>query len=187
MTPERSDTDEPEQPNPSQDSTPTTRPPVTIAYDRRLSAEWLRDHYNVQQLSIEAMARQADVCVQTGSRALKRHQIPLRPRRRHGVPYSLGDVLTEPYLREQYEQNKRTVKQIAAEIDCSEAAVMARLSQYGIPRRGVQPADKLILTEVLSKQELHLRRAEGQSNTQIAQVLGADEQTVAAYCRRYQL
>lgn len=163
------------------------RPPVTLVYGRLLAADWLHDRYVVHLQSIEQVAREAGVSTQTIRRALDRHQIPLRERERTGVPYSLGGVLTEPFLRVAYVEAQRTVRDIAVEVGCSEAAVLARLRRYGIARRGVRPADKLILADVLTEPELRRRRSAGQLPPQIARELGVDPGSVRSYLRRYGL
>lgn len=166
---------------------PERSAPVTRVYAERLSKEWLQDHYVARQGSVEAVAARAGVCTQTIYRALSRHQVPLRVRDRTGVPYSLGHVLNEPFLRAAYEDQERSVRDIAEEVGCSEAAVMARLRRYEIPRRGVQPGDRIILARVVDPEVLREGLARGRTLRAIADDLDVDPGSVAAYAQRYRL
>lgn len=166
---------------------PERSAPVTRVYAERLSKEWLQDHYVARQGSVEEVAARAGVCTQTVYRALRRHEIPLRERQRTGVPYSLGDVLTEPFLRAAYEDKGRSVRDIAEEVGCSEAAVMARLRRYEIPRRGVQPKDRIILARVIDPEVLRKGLAKGRTLRAIADDLNVDRGSVTAYAHRYGL
>lgn len=172
---------------PAAGETPERRPPVTLAYDRTLTPEWLRDRYITATRSVEELAREAGACTQTIRRALDRHQIPVRERDRTGIAWSLGDVLTEELLRDAYETHGRSVRSIATEHGCSEAAVMARLRRYNIPRRGVQQANRLILADILDTDTLRQRRAAGQTPAQIAKDLHVDPGSVRSYLRRHGL
>lgn len=160
------------------------RPPVTLVYRQRLTEEWLRRHYLDHEQSIEQVARRAGVCTQTIQRALRRHGIELRPRDSTGAPYSLGEVLTEEYLRQAYETDQRTVRDIATEVGCSETAVMARLRSYEIPRRGAQAHHRSYLERIVDIDTLDRRWRAGDTAAAIAHDLGVDPGTVAAYARR---
>lgn len=160
------------------------RPPVTKVYEQRLTYDWLHDQYVVRELSAERVAAAAGVSAQTIQRALRRHDIALRPRQREGVPYSLGDVLTESFLRQAYETEERTVRSIAEEVGCSEAAVWGRLRRYDIPRRGVQPAQRQYLAGIIDPEVLRARVAAGETRAAIARDLHVDPGTVAAWLTR---
>lgn len=151
-----------------------------MAYDRLLTAAWLRARYVDAGRTVESLAREADVCTQTIYRALARHGIAVRVRDRTGAPYSLGEILTEAFLRERYQDQQQSVRAVATEVGCSESAVMARLRRYDIPRRGVQPADKLILSGRVTREVLANARA-------IAAELSVDEGTVRAYLSRHEV
>lgn len=77
------------------------------------------------------------------------------------------------------------MRTIATEVGCSESAVMARLRRYGIPRRGVQAVDKLILRDRVDVAFLAKARSAGRSIAAIATELTVDEGTVRAYLRRH--
>lgn len=163
------------------------RPPVMLRYQEQLTEAWLTNRYVDAGRTVEQVAADAGVCTQTIYRALRRHEIPLRSKSMAGKPYSLGDVLTEEFLRDTYELEGRSVRSIAEEVGYSEAAVMARLRRYDIPRRGAQPAHMRVLADTLTPSRLAEELEIDHNVARIARKLRADTGTVRAYINRYGL
>ncbi len=115
---------------------PSTRSRRSVAV---LNEVELRRLYLDEQQSIRAIAAQAGVSARVVYNALMAYRIP---RRKSGFRHSVAAVLVlgngtldEATLRRLYEQEQRSIADIAAILQCTPSRIRSALVRWGIDRR----------------------------------------------------
>lgn len=105
-------------------------------------AEWLRDQYEVQQRSMQEIAKLAGVTPAAIHHALRRTGIAARTsqesKRLRGTPTrapKFPRLHDKAWLRHQYEDEYRSCAEIAETVGCTSSSVRKTLIQLGIPLR----------------------------------------------------
>jgi transposase-like protein len=144
-----------------------------------LGRAFLEREYVEGGRSAADIAAEVGVSEQSVLRYLHRHAIPIRARH----PNSLGDVLTEAYLHEEYVVKGRSVAALAREHGVSDQAIRNWLRRRDIASRrpgGTQARDRLTFAYLHREYEQR-----GRSVAEIAAQVGVSEQSVLRYLHRH--
>ena len=96
-------------------------------------AEWLREKYHVERMTMREIADECGVTNTTISDWMDRHDIEKRNQREAQLPE--GKHTDAEWLAEQYHVEGRTLTDIAGECDVDKVTVMNWMERHGIPRR----------------------------------------------------
>lgn len=98
-------------------------------------ADWLHEQYVEQRRPSTDIAEECDVSATTICDWLERHGIPRRSQREAHAPDK--PYTDDDWLREEYVDNGRSMKDIAEECDVSAAVILKWLRRHGIETRSI--------------------------------------------------
>lgn len=105
--------------------------------DERLTDEdWLHDQYVQQGKTTRQIANEFGFSQGTVSRWLRRHNIDTRSKEPDIPDERLAD---EEWLRKEYSEKEKTIREIANECGCVNSTVLAWISKHNIKTRDMKP------------------------------------------------
>jgi predicted transcriptional regulator len=158
----------------------------------RLTMAFLRRVYGRQGKPVAEIAAEVGVSEQTVLRYLHRYGIPVTRHRSPGNPASDGSgrgrpawldgVLTEAFLRREYEVGGRSAADIARQVGASEQSVLRYLHRHQIPvRPTTSTLDTVFTREYLEEMYVRLGRSLGA----IGRTHGVSGETVRKWLARH--
>lgn len=127
----------------------------TILMDQLENTEWLKQKYIDESLSMSQIGKLIGVTKHPVYRALKKHGIQARL---HSSKYPhLND---KEWLRHQYLDNQKSVKQIAKEINATVGTVHSALTHMGIKTRSPKESIALKNSIIASKSKINLPQSQ---------------------------
>lgn len=136
-----------------------------------VSKEYLEAEYHDKSQTMVEIAASLPASVWQVARWMDYYGIP---RRKGGAQKVLSGVLTEAVLRREYWENGKSLMEIAEGLGVNPTLPLARMQEFGIPRRSFSEANKPQWTEGKRREKSRQLRALWQTEDYRAKMTGAN-------------